>query len=74
MIGLYAAAERVYPAEIRNTGIGWVIGLGRVGAIISPIVGGYFAAIGLLPGTNMLTFAVLLIITSASVWMIKALN
>ena len=72
LIGLYAIAARIYPAEIRNTGVGWAIGLGRTGAIISPIIGGYFAAIGMLPSTIMLVFAVPLIIASVSVWKIKA--
>lgn len=43
---MYALAARVYPAEIRSTGIGWAAGLGRVGAIVSPIVIGFLAASG----------------------------
>lgn len=43
---MYALAARVYPAEIRSTGIGWAAGLGRVGAIVSPIVIGLLAASG----------------------------
>ena len=42
----YALAARVYPAKIRTTGIGWAAGLGRVGAIVSPIVIGLLAASG----------------------------
>ena len=38
--GLYAVAARVYPTSIRSTGVGWGIGLGRVGAIIGPLIGG----------------------------------
>jgi MFS family permease len=38
--GLYAVAARVYPTSIRSTGVGWGIGLGRVGAIIGPWIGG----------------------------------
>ncbi|MEM8935724.1 MAG: MFS transporter [Pseudomonadota bacterium] len=38
---MYALAARVYPVEIRATGIGWAAGLGRTGAIVSPIVAGY---------------------------------
>ncbi|MGK0297095.1 MAG: AAHS family 4-hydroxybenzoate transporter-like MFS transporter, partial [Gammaproteobacteria bacterium] len=44
-VGLYSVAARLYPAKIRTTGVGWGIGLGRFGAIISPILGGF--AIGL---------------------------
>lgn len=42
----YALAARVYPAKIRTTGIGWAAGLGRVGAIVSPVVVGLLAAYG----------------------------
>ena len=38
--GMYAVAAKVYPAEIRSTGIGWAIGLGRFGAVVGPYIGG----------------------------------
>ncbi|WP_412724348.1 MFS transporter [Alteromonas sp. D210916BOD_24] len=41
---MYAMAAQVYPARIRATGIGWAAGLGRVGAILSPILAGYLVA------------------------------
>jgi len=39
--GFWAVATRLYPAGIRNTGVGWVMGTGRVGAVLGPIAGGY---------------------------------
>ncbi len=39
-VGLYAVAARLYPVEIRTTGIGWGIGVGRIGAILAPVLGG----------------------------------
>lgn len=38
--GLYAIAPVVYGASVRVTGVGWGIGIGRIGAIISPLVAG----------------------------------
>ena len=38
--GLYAVAARLYPTEFRTTGIGWAIGAGRFGGVLSPYVGG----------------------------------
>jgi AAHS family 4-hydroxybenzoate transporter-like MFS transporter len=29
-----------YPTAVRATGIGWALGVGRIGAIVGPIVGG----------------------------------
>jgi MFS family permease len=39
-VGLYSVSARLYPMRIRTTGVGWGIGLGRFGAIISPALGG----------------------------------
>lgn len=41
MVGLYAVAARLYPTEIRNTGVGWAIGIGRWGAVAGPAAGGW---------------------------------
>jgi AAHS family 4-hydroxybenzoate transporter-like MFS transporter len=38
---MYALAAFVYPTEIRGAGIGWAVGVGRLGAIVSPLVGIY---------------------------------
>lgn len=35
-----------YPTAIRATGIGWALGIGRVGSILGPIVGGYLLSYG----------------------------
>ncbi|MFJ9409687.1 MFS transporter [Streptomyces sp. NPDC101393] len=43
---VYAAADRVYPAAERATGIGWVTGIGRTGAVAGPWLGGTLAAAG----------------------------
>jgi MFS transporter, AAHS family, 4-hydroxybenzoate transporter len=42
--GIWPLAASVYPAERRATGIGWAIGIGRSGAIIGPLIGGYLMA------------------------------
>jgi benzoate transport len=38
--GFWALAARLYPAAMRNTGIGWALGVGRAGAVLGPLVGG----------------------------------
>ncbi len=43
---LYAVVTQIYPAEIRATGLGWSIGLGRIGAILSPLVAGFLVSAG----------------------------
>jgi len=40
IIGLYALAPQVYDVDNRAAGIGFAIGIGRVGAVVAPIVAG----------------------------------
>ncbi|MNP50072.1 4-hydroxybenzoate transporter PcaK [compost metagenome] len=39
-----ACAVQFYPAHIRSTGLGWAMGIGRIGAIIGPLLGGALQA------------------------------
>ena len=38
--GLNALAATYYPTSMRSTGIGWGLGIGRMGAIVGPFIGG----------------------------------
>jgi AAHS family 4-hydroxybenzoate transporter-like MFS transporter len=38
--GLNALSATFYPTQIRSTGVGWALGVGRLGSIIGPILGG----------------------------------
>ncbi|MEM9570385.1 MAG: MFS transporter [Pseudomonadota bacterium] len=64
---MYALAARIYPTTIRATGIGWAAGLGRTGAIVSPIVAGYLSGAGWDLYSLSLLFAVPLFIAGALV-------
>ena len=37
--GNNACAGLIYPTEARSNGVGWALGIGRIGAIIGPLVG-----------------------------------
>jgi len=43
-IGANALAALYYPTFIRSTGVGWALGVGRIGSIIGPVVGGILLA------------------------------
>lgn len=38
--GLNALSATFYPTSIRSTGVGWALGIGRLGSIVGPILGG----------------------------------
>lgn len=40
LAGLYATAPHYYPPQLRATGTGVALGIGRIGAILSPIATG----------------------------------
>jgi AAHS family 4-hydroxybenzoate transporter-like MFS transporter len=48
-LGANAMAAGLYPARIRSTGVGWALGVGRLGGIAGPALGGALLAFGLPP-------------------------
>jgi predicted MFS family arabinose efflux permease len=38
--GAYTVGPPLYPANVRSVGMGWALGMGRIGAILSPTVAG----------------------------------
>lgn len=71
-VGFYTVAARLYPTEVRNTGIGWGIGAGRTGAIVGPKIGGTLIGMGLTLTTNFLIFSVPMIIAGVATRLIKS--
>ena len=60
--GLYGVAAKAYPTEIRSTGVGWAIGLGRTGAVIGPAVAGYLILAGYDMSANFMFFSIPMIV------------
>ena len=42
----HALTAEFYPTSIRSTGVGWALGIGRIGSIVGPILGGYLLTQG----------------------------
>jgi MFS transporter, AAHS family, 4-hydroxybenzoate transporter len=40
----HALSSEFYPTRIRSTGVGWALGIGRIGSIVGPLVGGLLLA------------------------------
>lgn len=55
---LYASVAQLYNLSVRSTGLGWASGVGRIGAIVGPTLGGVLLARGLPLEQNFLIFAI----------------
>lgn len=47
--GANGACGKLYPARMRTSGLGWALGIGRLGGIAAPLLGGYLLTLGLAP-------------------------
>lgn len=46
MAGLYSLAPILYPTSVRTFGLGWGIGIGRLGAVLAPAIAGILVDAG----------------------------
>jgi len=46
VVGLYAIFVQAFPAELRAGGVGFVIGFGRGGSMLGPILAGFLFTAG----------------------------
>jgi MFS transporter, AAHS family, 4-hydroxybenzoate transporter len=56
--GLNALVASFYPTAIRSTGVGWALGIGRIGSIVGPVLGGVMLSIGWHPRQILLAGAI----------------
>ena len=43
-LGLNAMSAMIYPTAVRASGAGWALGIGRIGSVVGPLVGGWLIA------------------------------
>lgn len=63
---LYALAPRIYPAEIRATGVGVAVAVGRLGSMSGPLLAGQLLAAGAGVGGLLLAVSPLVAIAACS--------
>jgi benzoate transport len=64
MSGLYAVGPPLYPAAVRASGMGWAVGIGRLGAILAPILTGTLLDAGWAPAQLYFLFAFPLVVAA----------
>jgi AAHS family 4-hydroxybenzoate transporter-like MFS transporter len=47
--GLNVSSARFYPTSIRSTGVGWSLGIGRIGSVAGPLIAGFLLDAGWKP-------------------------
>ena len=65
--GLNALAARFYPVSVRSTGVGWALGVGRIGSIVGPMIGGALLRVGWKTRDMLLFAAVVAVIAFVSI-------
>lgn len=70
--GMYPTISRVYPTEIRTTGVGFSIGVGRMGAILGPTLFGILSDAGLSIQMLFSLFSLPLLVTGLAVYSLKS--
>ena len=68
---LYSYVAQYYPLAVRSTGLGWASGIGRMGAIVGPIVIGFLLGLALPHKINFLAVAIPAIIAVIAVALIR---
>jgi AAHS family 4-hydroxybenzoate transporter-like MFS transporter len=67
--GLSAVAATFYPISIRSTGIGWCLGVGRIGSIVGPMVGGVMLKLDWSPREILLAGSIPALCAAAATFM-----
>ncbi|NCI78160.1 aromatic acid/H+ symport family MFS transporter [Acinetobacter kanungonis] len=68
---LYTFVAQFYPAAVRSTGMGWASGIGRIGAIVGPILTGALLTLQLPHQMNFLVIAIPGAIAALAVFMVN---
>ncbi len=65
-VSLNALSSYMYPTHIRSTGVGWALGVGRMGSIVGPLLAGALVAAALGLSTNFIVFGGLCFATATA--------
>jgi AAHS family 4-hydroxybenzoate transporter-like MFS transporter len=66
-----ALAAEFYPTALRSTGIGWSLGVGRIGSVIGPVLGGVLIKLAWPNSSILLAVAVPALVSAGVIWLIE---
>jgi AAHS family benzoate transporter-like MFS transporter len=70
-IVMNAYVSQYYPNEIRSTGVGWELGIGRIGGMLGPTLGGLLLNSQLPLQVNFLAFAIPCIVSAIAILLVR---
>ena len=68
---LYTFVAQFYPAAVRSTGMGWASGIGRIGAIVGPVLTGALLTLQLPHQLNFMIIAIPGVIAALAILMVN---
>ena len=68
---LYTFVAQFYPAAVRSTGMGWASGIGRIGAIVGPVLTGALLTLELPHQMNFLAIAIPGFIAALAIFLVN---
>jgi len=70
----HALVAGFYPTAIRSTGLGWCLGLGRIGSIVGPVLGGALLTLGYQTGRVFWVIAIPALIATTSAYLVSVIH
>ena len=70
--GLYTLNPLTYDADIRSTGVGWSIGIGRIGAILAPTIAGQLLDMGWDKQSLYVGVGFIMLISTVAIFFLKS--
>ncbi|WP_180172571.1 MFS transporter [Acinetobacter sp. YH12023] len=68
---LYTFVAQYYPTKVRSTGMGWASGIGRIGAIVGPVLTGALLTMNLPHQMNFLVIAIPGVVAALAIFMVN---
>jgi MFS transporter, AAHS family, 4-hydroxybenzoate transporter len=69
--GANGACGKLYPARMRASGLGWALGIGRLGGIAGPALGGYLLSLGMHPPQIFLSACAFMLVAAVATALLR---
>lgn len=68
---VHILVTNAYRTEVRGTGLGWALGIGRLGGLLGPLIGGYLLALRLPYPVYFIVFAIPAVLCSITIALLR---